>query len=515
MKYLAVLALLFISSTPATAQEPAVDDSDQPSWVAEKKLYEEISSLMQTPNPSLDRLDAALAQLPDPTPVRGMVQTMRTKVLGEARQQDAAIEAVEEAMVLLPDNPLPKLFATSLFTFSGSPQRAAELWLTASQEAPELAKQFDQYTLSALLGRLDDLGDHRLIDKVNARLDEIGYDAGLESDRSAAALGRTYEALRAGNEDKAIQLIAEVSNPDDLLTLYVDRRYAMLWPAIADRAGTDFSGLSREYLTKLREEWQASQDFSTAQAYLSALSRRHADRAVVELFLPILVDSTTDAEAEEQWKLVQLVPPTTTAMVRIGQAEDALTTLARLDAAFPENMGGNELNIDAAYIMLAQHRLDWPKVLEWSDGFLTQAKELGYSVNQSATAEVQALRICALSEMGREEEAQKSIAELLGQGTKLAHPVLNMLLCRGDMEQARAFLIERLADDKTRSLALGVVQPAAAPALTPFERMMEPRWQALRRAPDVRAAAEKVGRILPQPVLQTLPEGFDPYPPSE
>ena len=46
---------------------------------------------------------------------------------------------------------------------------------------------------------------------------------------------------------------------------------------------------------------------------------------------------------------------------------------------------------------------------------------------------------------------------------------------------------------------------------------MAPVAQAVRSAPEVIAAANQVGRILPQPVLAALPGGFDPFriPPTQ
>ena len=88
---------------------------------------------------------------------------------------------------------------------------------------------------------------------------------------------------------------------------------------------------------------------------------------------------------------------------------------------------------------------------------------------------------------------------------------MNMHVCRGDIGAARALIIARLADETTRGWALRFAQPVPDRTPTPLEILMKPVAQAVRTAPDVVAAANRSGRVLPHPVNATLPKGFDPY----
>lgn len=62
-----------------------------------------------------------------------------------------------------------------------------------------------------------------------------------------------------------------------------------------------------------------------------------------------------------------------------------------------------------------------------------------------------------------------------------------------------------------RTWALSFVQPKAERALTPLDRLMQPAGHSVRTVPDVIAAAEAEGRILPEPINATLPVGLDPF----
>ncbi|MDY0957663.1 hypothetical protein SOM26_03080, partial [Sphingomonas sp. CFBP8993] len=61
---------------------------------------------------------------------------------------------------------------------------------------------------------------------------------------------------------------------------------------------------------------------------------------------------------------------------------------------------------------------------------------------------------------------------------------------------ARALVVSRLADPSSRDWSLRFVQPVSADlVVTPLDRLIKPVEQAVRSAPDVIAAANKVGRI--------------------
>ncbi|AXJ95113.1 hypothetical protein DM480_05925 [Sphingomonas sp. FARSPH] len=499
---------LLLAGTPAAAQ--VADPLEQTTDPADRAVMAEAADAVSSRKPDLARLDAVLAKLPRPTPLRGMVQTVRAGALAMARDPGPAVAAIEDALRLLPDDPRPKLVAVHIFTFSGSPQRAADLWLAASREAPDFARMTDRYVLDALTGRLAEIGDRARADRILAREGEIGYSAALAPERSGTALAATLEAMRAGKVDEAATHINAIADPDDLMTLYIDRRYAALWPRIAEWAGDDLSGQSLRYTQELRRDWVASDTFDTATPYARRLASLRAYDVVIKLFLPMFdrVQPGGDVAGAEF-----LAPVVARALASTGRGAEARALLAKTAAALPDaaREGGNALNIDAAYLTLAWLDADWPDVIARSDAFLKQAKALGTNVNRNANLAVQARRACALFRAGREAEAQPAMAEVLLAQAVLPDPALDVLMCRGDTAGARALVIRRLADENMRGWALRFVQPASPGDATPIARLMRPIAQAVRTAPDVVKAANAVGRILPQPVDATLPKGFDPY----
>ncbi len=468
----------------------------------------EAAAAVSGQSPNLERLDAVLAKLPRPTPLRGMVQTARAGVLATARDPGPAIAAVEDALRLLPDDPRPKLVAAYIFTFSGAPQRAADLWMQASRESPDFARESGRHEMEALVGRLRDVGDRARADRLRSRLGEIGFSSALAPERSAAALARTREAMRDKLEPQALASVTAISDPDDLLTLYLDRRYEVLWPRIAEWADPDLNGQSQRYLEELRSEWTAGDNFETAVPYTRALASMDAFDAVIGLFLPMF--DRLDPERNNDG-IEYLAPVVARSLSRLGRSSDARALLARAEAVMPPDDMGNALNFEGAYLTLAYNEADWPQVIARADAFLIRAKALGGNVNRSATLSVLSKRACAAWRLGRTDEAQQAMAEVLLAQATIPSAALELHLCRGDAAAARALIVARLDDEATRGMALRFVQPVLDKVLTPMERLQKPVAREVRTASEVVVAANRVGRVLLQPIAATLPKSFDPF----
>ena len=436
-----------------------------------------------------------------------MVQTLRAQILSRDANPGPATEAIEEAMRLLPDDPRPKLVASHIFTFAGAPQRAADLWMEASRQAPELARMGDRYVMSALAERLIEIGDRTRADRISSRLGEIGFSASLAPDRSASALARTRQAVRDQNGSEALTSVTAIADPDDLLKLYIDRRYAALWPRISEWAGSDLAAQSLRYLQELRSDWIAADDFRTAVPYALRLSKLRDHSAVVQLFLPMFDRIRPDAREEGAERLAPIVARS---LAVLGRVREAQVLLDKTAASMPAN-DGNALNIDGAYITLATLQVDWPQVITRSDLFLNRARLFGKSINQAGIVQDQAWRACALWQTGRQGDAQQATVEVLAGAALFPGPAMSLHICRGDKDAGRKLLLARLADENTREWALHYIQPESTDAATPLENLMKPTEQAVRTSPDVISAANEVGRILPHPVDDAMPAGFDPF----
>lgn len=288
---------------PAPAQislPPAADPN-------ERALLPEVGALIGGGHADLPRLDALLARLPNPTPLRGFVQLARGIDLDRADRIPEAIAAAEEAVRLMPSQPGPKLLLSAVLTFAGEPRRAADLWLEASRMAPELAREGDGYLLNALIGRLNDVGDHQRADMVRARAAEIGFVASLAPVRSDAAVAQVNQAMRGKDVTAAAAAVRDILNPGDLAEFWVDKRFAPLWPAIEQTGGPDMTAAHGRWLAALRSEWQRDRNFQTATNYARALVAARAYGSVVTLFRPLIDRVRDDEQDPHLWFLAPVV----------------------------------------------------------------------------------------------------------------------------------------------------------------------------------------------------------------
>ena len=329
---------------------------------------------------------------------------------------------------------------------------------------------------------------------------EIGFGKSLMPTRSASALARITGEFQASGAETARPLVSEVTAPGDMLSLYVDRRYAALWPTIDSWSGAGWETLSRRYLEGLRREWQTTQNFETATNYARALAAAGAYQSVVTLFTPMLVF---------------LAPIVSRALAALGRTVDAANILTTVGPVLPaKGAEAMRLNLSGNLARLHYSLQHWDEVIVRSTAWLATAKALGAEVNRSAILQTETLRDCALVKAGRADEAATGIASIVVARHAMPSPALQFYACTGDLAKARSLLIDSLADLDNRRWALAMVQPGTSSDPTPQTRADFDFFQKLRADPAVRAAAEKVGRILPAPIADTLPDGFDPAAPA-
>lgn len=492
-------------------QAPAAFGIEQYMEPGERQFLPEFAAAQTAPLAErLGLLNTLLAKLDRPTRFRGIVQVMRASFLADGKPQDAIV-AIEEAMRLLPDIAHVKLTAAHIMTYGGAPQRAADLWIAASYQDPGAARLSGGYNLDSLRGRLIDLGDRRRADALSARMRDIGLNEVNAVRESSMTLAGVRARVSAGDIDGARQLIGQVVSPADLIELYVDRRYEALWPAIERWHGVDLVRGQSLYLAALRRDWQAAGTFDTATDYARVLARLRAFDAAVGLFLPRLSGPMLSDEEDIEF----ITPVIARSLVGVGRGDEALALLARVEKLIPAEHGTRRLNFGASQaqlnLWLGRYAVSAGLAAQWVEAGMAR----GTDVNASAMFGVKAVQACALIHAGRAKEAEPIAAAVLLAGAAMPEPAMQVHICRRDAKGARALLIESLKSENRRIWALNWVQPRGAPLPTDHMRAEQAFMTQVAAHPDVRAAAEKVGRILPRALDVTLPSGFDPAAPAD
>lgn len=499
-KYLLALLALLVGS--ANAQPPAVTVAN-----SDRAAVEEVAKVLLSEKADIARLDALLVRLPEPTPMRAFLQIRRGYELIGANRNAEARAAVEEAVRLTPDLAGIKIGAADVLSFAGAPQRAADLWLEASIMDPDAAAASDHYFLNSLVERLRDMGDIARADRLDAKMGEVGVVSALASERSASALTRLKTAFVSGGADKARPMVGAVISPDDLLGLYVDRRFTALWPTIEQWAGPDFKTAHMRYLTDLRRESWGNERLRAAATYGRALNAANRYADTVTLFLPVLNEAI--AKDDTGFRLF-LAPVVATAMNREGREAEFKSVLRRLTASLTPDTAGLNLNVVAIPLIRAYEDDDWTTAAKLADEWVAMARKIGPEVNNSAIRSVVGMGACAHKRLGTTSKEYDPDL-LLADSPQAPAAGFDYRACIDDRAGAKKLLLAALADPEGRNWALTRLQPTVERSGAPARmRAIRAFTNDLRADKDVRAAAERVGRILPKPVLGELPPGFDP-----
>ncbi|NYT39281.1 hypothetical protein HZY97_00790 [Sphingomonas sp. R-74633] len=481
---------------------------------AESALLPDIAMAltMREPKDGLAAFDTLVARLDRPTPLRGIVQSMRATLLSRVNRNTDALMAAEEAIRLAPGVPQVKLYAINAMVFSGAPQRAADLWMALSREYPSLAMMSGSYELDTMRERLRDLGDNKRADALSARIAEMGMADQTARRTSDGALAQIRIYVEAGKIAEAGALVPSVLAPRDLVQLYLDRRYEKLWPAIARWSGDDLSRSQKLYFEALRRDWRSGGSLDSATDYARGLNSVRAYSAITDLFLPMLAPEALKFDDDG----VEFITPVVArGLLGQGKGDEAVALLKRVDAAYPYPDSAQQLNFTGnlaeIYFTLGRYAESSTTATAW----LRSAQRKGAEINKAALVGVEAVRACALIRGGKADEAHGDVADVLMSRIGLPDPAIEIYGCQDDFAGGKALLIESLADESRRGWALRWLQPSSVNY--PFEesRRIDRFQKRLAADPDVRAAAEKVGRILPFTLTEKMPAGFDPAGPAD
>lgn len=366
----------------------------------------------------------------------------------------------------------------------------------------ELRRSLGREQPAALLQALDEAHDDATRVRFAEALFRIGWPGG--GDIEGADFLRTIlidSRLARGDNAGAAGLAASLTAPTAVLPVLLLRRYDNVLGADADR------------LSLLRSS-VASYDRETAAAVgaspglLNALYRaRHLrsvgrDSEALALLMPFTRDvgATVSADENGMW----LVNDAVYILLALGRNNEAVALMERL-VALPV---GNNQSLIGPYINHARilgkagrhaEALAYARRIEQDHGAL--ANDYGRTVLASTI-------ICELAALGRADEARPLVARIEATGEIGHATLLRAHLCLNDMAAAEALVVRRLAGDDPQAVLLAFQTYEIAPERAPDPDPEVDRLMSLRDRPAVRAAIERVGRIMSVPLARSVWTGI-------
>lgn len=501
--FLIALPLILLAGPASAAPLP---DPEKIALASERPLLGQLSKFItgveSAPATRLQSLDQLLAQLQQPTQLRGLVQFIRAVTLAEAERASDAREAVLESIRLLPENSAPLLLASQIYMYEDQPAQAADYLLRASRLDPRIVDSLDDYEVSGLIRRLGEWNDTPRIDAVSERLLEIGWSGGKLSTVSAMAMSALDARLDRGDVNGAAAMVPKVISPASFAQLLTQKRYEAIRPVAETWAGGGLEKQWRILLEESRSDWEASRDLEAGRRYAQALAQAGHDRTVIATFQPLFGRPI----GTEQHDLMFIAPYVASALAREGRWNEAFEIFDKALQVWKPGEHANALNLSANRARLLYFKGDFQAAAAAFDRALVDARKWGGQVNSGALAAMHLYRACTLEQLGRAGDAITSAAFVTGRRAINPNDFVYLRLCANDIPGARRAMLDAIGDGATRAASLAQMQPSDERSFdSEFARTMKARREQLRADPELLAAARKHATILTRPINASAP----------
>lgn len=489
-RFMIAAAVLLATASPASSEPMLPWESIQKDDQATARRLGNVLARKPNSKDGLAELDRLLVTAPQRTGIAGLIQYFRAGCLMHLNRHPEALEAINQAIALLPGYSAPHLLASQLHTYSDRPGEAVDQLLAATAIDRDIAEQLDDYAVASLISRLDEQGQQDKLLAISERLIDTGWNKGSPSTRSRMAMAVIEQRLSGGTLDRAAAMLPHVARPGDAYKIMTEERFAPLRPAAREAAGARLERLWVTFLEAEKTRWEQSGDEEDGLAYARALLRADRNAELIETFLPFVRKNMSNPDA------AFLLANIGDAMAREGKWDELDALFAEAAAAWPLGSRANALNVAAnrGRLLVIQGR--HAEGLAQLDAAIADASAWGGEVNSGALGALHSYRACALTQLGRLQEAAGSIAFVANRRRVEVGDYVDLLLCMGDMDAARAALIEGLAQEPTRAEVVAWVQPAEVRLPSEFARSVDARADRLKQDPALRHAVSHHGSIL-------------------
>ncbi|MDT7935282.1 MAG: hypothetical protein RQ833_11885 [Sphingomonadaceae bacterium] len=490
MRRLACLvAVLFLSAAPALAQAPAPSREEIEAVGA---LAQRLDALVKGGDraAAAAAIEKALADTPDPGAARGLILTFKSQLLASGGDVKGAREALEPAVLMLPNANDLKVTLAALQVSAGDGNAAAETLISLGAQNPKAVMRVDSRLVGAILQETRTKSPEAAFN-LKLVLLQSGYTGGYGPEGLDDMRASVVEGLATRNRlDEAQPIAAELRNPNQMAKLAVDRRFERLWPSLESRGGPGFKTAIAGWAEATAATSKADpNNMKALAAAMQALRYAGKPADAAALAKPVLDDPKriAAAPADAGW----VIGLAAVAYAEAGDVAGGEQAFALLDPYDPLKDG--ELigpRINQALMLLS---------FATPERALTVARSLAPAARTAANdygrGYLTFVEACSLHRLGRGPEAASRLAEQPKLSVDNRRAWFGTQLCL-DRPQAEDAMIAWLADPQERGDALLQFQRldlATAPA---FEKQMAERLERLAARPRLKAELARVGRVI-------------------
>jgi len=479
---IASLIALCIASPLWALSQGATGSIDQAVLGAqEAALREDCGGVLR----ALDPVVADLAQGPQ----RTLVQRMRLLCLG-AEGRSAELTIVQQELAKsLPKDGLVKAFGALIAADQSRFAEAAEEIASLADTSPASLDVLTGQVVRAITLKLIELHDDAARGRMMIALARADWQpADLPDLRVGFAESAIGALMNQGEAAEAEALLDRVDQPEMLSAMAVDRRYAGLWPAIEARLGPSATlsvdRFARDRLTVFGDAPDsdvALRDASNAMLLLGRL------QDVVDLTDAVPIKEGIGRDAV---RALLLRARALAALGRDSEAERMLDSLAKLDISRSPAIAPALVS----YAEFLDERGRPEDALAAARAARSRAEEL---LTDVGNLWLDRTEICTLSTLGRVTEAQHAIDTMMKKAEQNQAAAIEALLCAKRDVEASRLALKAFNDADVAGELLLQFQPAAS-QWAPAPSRLRDLWTTFLTRPEIKAAFNRKGRILPK-----------------
>ncbi|MET0373820.1 MAG: hypothetical protein ABW128_06130 [Rhizorhabdus sp.] len=420
---------------------------------------------------------------------RTLVQRMRLACLGSHGRMADLTSVQRELAKAMPRDGLVKAFGALIAADENRFADAAEQIAVIADTSPKALNILTGASVRAISMRLEEDKAREARDRMLIALARADWEpSDIPELRIGFAEGAIGALIDKGEAAEAEGLLERIDQPEMLSAMVIDRHYAKLWPALEARlgpaSGTSIDRFARDKLA----------------VYGTSPSSEVALRDAVNAMLLLgryqdVIDMSGDVRVVE------------------GMSRDAVRTVlyrARALAALRRNdeadtlLGGFEAldlrqspSVSTALVSYAEFldEIGRPaKALTVARGTLTKA---GGLLTDLGKRWLDRTEVCSLSALGRTAEANSVMDTLKGHADQNQPAVIEALLCARRTAEASQIAMKAFQNDDISGELLLQFQPTES-LWAPMPSRLRDLWTGFITRPEIKAAFDRKGRILPR-----------------
>jgi transglutaminase-like putative cysteine protease/tetratricopeptide (TPR) repeat protein len=489
----------YLEKSPRSSSMPA--GVDAATWSSIKSDMEKVVALTQKNDQSarleaLALLSAMSGKVAHPSPAAGLIEGIKGALLSELRRPQAALVALQSATAQFDGNPEVFHLWIGYELDLGTGESVAKAMQRTLKAQPKVLAELDRDWVSGAWQTARALAPEKretVQDDICLALAESGWQQDPRTSYGDHILGCAIAAHSHRGEIAAARMgLAKDPPTDALLSLAIDRRHQALWPEL-DRLGSDGFRRSLD-----REAARAAAAVKAAPNDYEAVSRQMQALRALGRFQEALAAGKTLASDKAQIEVVGH-----DAFWLVNEYAGNLHALGRVDEAIAALDGVVALGIDR-YPELASIAINRAETVHAAgryqaalDSYAEIEAQHFDKLNSYGKMWVWAGKACALTALGRDDEAKAMQAKLASKPEDNWNAATAAAACRSDIKAIADMLVIRLRDSDARPGALGLfIQFGAPEARTPVENAMRDAVAKARAMPQVQAEFAKYGRAI-------------------